>query len=400
LIGHSILLPNRFTLKGEYGHGGLPAKIWRAVQARSRRYRFNPPAGLEAAHLIFLRRMLWTILQIPGKGPMHQPDDILTPYYRLDPEELIRLVESTGLTCDGRLLALNSYENRVYQVGIEDSAPLVVKVYRPGRWSNAQILEEHTFALEIAEAEIPLIPPLEINGRTLHEHNGFRFALFERHGGHAPELDQRDTRIWLGRFLGRMHAVGAEHPFHSRPELTIGSFGYDSVKTLIEGNWLPPHLETAFSSLAEDLLVSIEAAFRRAGKFSKIRLHGDCHPGNILWRDGPLFVDLDDCRSGPAVQDLWMLLSGDGYEMAAQMKDVLEGYCQFCPFNRRELHLIEALRTLRMLHHAAWLAKRWQDPAFPLAFPWFGGPRYWEDLVLGLREQLGRMHEEPLQIPA
>jgi len=330
---------------------------------------------------------------------MQQPDDILTPYYRLDPEELIRLVESTGLVCDGRLLALNSYENRVYQVGIEDAAPLVVKVYRPGRWSNAQILEEHQFALEIAEAEIPLVPPLEIDGRTLHEHNGFRFALFERRGGHAPELEQRDTRVWLGRFLGRMHSVGAEQAFRSRPELTVGNFGYDSVTALIEGKWLPPHLESAFSSLAEDLLVSIEAAFKRAGRFGKIRLHGDCHPGNILWRDGPLFVDLDDCRSGPAVQDLWMLLSGDSHEMAEQMKDVLEGYCQFYPFNRRELHLVEALRTLRMLHHAAWLAKRWQDPAFPIAFPWFGGARYWEDLVLGLREQLGRMHEEPMQIP-
>ena len=328
-----------------------------------------------------------------------QPDDTLTPYYRLDPEQLIKLVESTGLLCDGRLLALNSYENRVYQVGIEDAKPLVVKVYRPGRWSNEQILEEHAFALEIAEAEIPLIPPMEINGQTLHEYSGFRFAMFERRGGHAPELDLESTRVWLGRFLGRMHSVGAEKPFRSRPELTIKSFGYDPVKELLEGQWLPPHLETAFSSLADDLLVSIEASFGRAGKFSKIRLHGDCHPGNILWRDGPLFVDLDDCRSGPAIQDLWMLLSGDNHEMAGQMKDVLEGYTQFHHFDRRELNLVEALRTLRMLHHAAWLAKRWQDPAFPIAFPWFGEPRYWEDLILGLREQLGRMHEEPMQIP-
>jgi len=330
---------------------------------------------------------------------MDQPDDILTPYYRLDPEALIKLVESIGLICDGRLLALNSYENRVYQVGIEDSAPLIAKVYRPGRWSNEQILEEHAFALEIAAAEIPLVPPLVINGETLHEHNGFRFALFARHGGHAPELDQKNTRVWLGRFLGRLHSVGAEKPFHSRPELTIESFAYQSAKELIDGRWLPPHLETAFSTLSDDLLVSIEASFKRAGNFSRIRLHGDCHPGNILWRDGPLFVDLDDCRSGPAVQDLWMLLSGDNYEMAGQMKDVLEGYTQFHHFDRRELNLIEALRTLRMLHHAAWLAKRWQDPAFPIAFPWFGAPRYWEDLILGLREQLGRMQEEPIQLP-
>lgn len=330
---------------------------------------------------------------------MDPVNETLQPYYRLDPEELIKVIESTGLLCDGRLLALNSYENRVYQVGIEDAAPLVAKVYRPGRWTDEQILEEHAFAQEIADAEIPLIAPMVINGKTLHEYDGFRFALFERRGGHAPELDQQTVRVWLGRFLGRIHAVGASKPFRTRPKLTIKSFGHEPVQTLLEENWIPPHLENAFSSLAADLLTSVEASFERAGKITKIRLHGDCHPGNILWRDGPHFVDLDDCRSGPAVQDLWMLLSGESYEMAEQMKDVLDGYTQFHHFNRRELHLIEALRTLRMLHHAAWLAKRWQDPAFPIAFPWFGEPRYWEDLILGLREQLGRMHEEPLQIP-
>lgn len=328
-----------------------------------------------------------------------QPDDaILTPYYRLDPEQLIRVIESTGLMCDGRLQALNSYENRVYQVGIEDSLPLITKVYRPGRWTDAQLLEEHSFALEIADQEIPLIPPMLINGQTLHEHDGFRFAMFERRGGHAPELDQKETRTWLGRFLGRIHAVGADKAFKHRPALTIESFARQPVRELLEGQWLPPHLEVAFSSLADDLVVSIEASYDRAGQFDNIRLHGDCHPGNILWRDGPLFVDLDDCRSGPAIQDLWMLLSGDAWEMGDQMKDVLDGYTQFHHFNRRELNLVEALRTMRMLHHAGWLAKRWQDPAFPIAFPWFGESRYWEDLVLGLREQLGRMQEQPIQV--
>ena len=330
---------------------------------------------------------------------MQKTSDVLTPYYRLDPDTVIQAIESVALECDGRLLALNSYENRVYQVGIEDALPLVTKFYRPGRWTDAQILEEHEFSLEIATAEIPLIPPMDINGQTLHEHDGFRFALFERRGGHAPELDQKDTRVWLGRFLGRIHAIGAASSFKTRPQLTIKSFGHEPVKALLDGQWLPAHLETAFSSLSTDLLTSIEAAFERAGEFTEIRLHGDCHPGNILWRDGPLFVDLDDCRSGPAIQDLWMLLSGESHEMAVQMKDVLEGYTQFHHLNRRELGLIEALRTLRMLHHAAWLAKRWQDPAFPIAFPWFGEPRYWEDLILSLREQLGRMHEPPLQIP-
>lgn len=329
---------------------------------------------------------------------METIDEALTPYYRLDPEMLIRVIESTGLLSDGRLLALNSYENRVYQVGIEDASPLIAKVYRPGRWSDDQILEEHSFALELADAEIPLIPPMLINGKTLHEFEGFRFALFERRGGHAPELDQRNVRLWLGRFLGRIHSVGSASKFNTRPALTIESFGRQPVQELITGQWLPAHLESAFESLSQDLLTSIDAAYERVGKVSNIRLHGDCHPGNILWRDGPFFVDLDDCRSGPAIQDLWMMLSGEPHEMAEQMEDVLEGYKQFHHFSYKELGLIEALRTLRMLHHAAWLAKRWQDPAFPIAFPWFGEPRYWEDLILSLREQLGRMQERPLEI--
>ena len=297
------------------------------------------------------------------------------------------------------MLALNSYANRGYQVGRESSQPLISKFYRPARWTDEQILEEHAFALEIAGAEIPLIPPLQINGKTLHEHGGFRFALFERRGGHGPELDRKDTRVWLGRFLGRIHAVGACRQFNARPELTIESFGRDAIETLDVGQWVPAHLETAFFSLARDLMISVEASFERAGEVSRIRLHGDCHPGNILWRDGPFFVDLDDCRSGPAVQDLWMLLSGEAHEMAVQMQDVLDGYTQFHDFNLRELQLIEALRTLRMLHHAAWLARRWQDPAFPIAFPWFGEPRYWEDLILSLREQLGRMQEPAITCP-
>jgi Ser/Thr protein kinase RdoA (MazF antagonist) len=302
-----------------------------------------------------------------------------TPYYRLDPDTVLQAVDSTGLLTDGRLLALNSYENRVYQVGIEDAEPIVAKFYRPGRWSDAQIQEEHDFSQELAEAEIPLIAPMRIAGRSLFRHEGFRFALFRRQGGHAPELEDKETRLWLGRFLGRMHAVGRARPFQHRPALTPERFGAESIATIIEGRWLPPHLETAFESLAEDLMNTIEYAWGRAGDFATIRLHGDCHPGNLLWRDGPFFVDMDDCQSGPAVQDLWMLLSGDR-------------------FNTAELQLIEPLRTLRMLHHAAWLARRWEDPAFPIAFPWFDSPRYWEELILSLREQLGTMQEPALTL--
>lgn len=329
---------------------------------------------------------------------MDDHKDDKTPYYRLDPDTVLHAVDTTGLLTDGRLLALNSYENRVYQVGIEDSDPVVAKFYRPGRWSDEQILEEHQFSLELADREIPLIAPMQINNETLFHHDGFRFALFRRQGGHAPELEDRETLQWLGRFIGRMHAVGQARPFKFRPALTPERFGDESVAVIREGQWLPPHMETAFDSLADDLLVGIRAAYERAGRVSMIRLHGDCHPGNLLWRDGPYFVDLDDCQSGPAIQDLWMLLSGNSAEMETQLADIIEGYRQFCEFNPVELQLIEALRTLRMLHHAAWLARRWEDPAFPIAFPWFDSPRYWEDLVLGLREQLSAMQEPAIRL--
>lgn len=330
---------------------------------------------------------------------MHDSSGTNAPYYKLGPDNILAAIDSTGLVTDGRLLALNSYENRVYQAGIDESEPVIAKFYRPGRWSDGQILEEHAFALELEEAEIPLIAPSVIGGETLFHHGGFRFALFRRQGGHAPELEDRETLNWLGRFIGRIHTVGQAHPFKLRPTLTAERYGQESINTILAGRWLPPHMETPFESLAGDLMTEISHAYNRAGECRIIRLHGDCHPGNLLWRDGPFFVDLDDCQTGPAVQDLWMLLSGEKSEAGRQLSYILEGYAQFCPFDARELQLIEALRTLRMLHHAAWLAKRWQDPAFPIAFPWFGEPRYWEDLVLGLREQLGRMQEEPIQLP-
>jgi Ser/Thr protein kinase RdoA (MazF antagonist) len=328
---------------------------------------------------------------------MNDTADQNTPYYRLDPDTVLQSVESAGLLTDGRLLALNSYENRVYQVGIEEEQPVVVKFYRPGRWSDEQIREEHSFSLELEQAEIPLVAPTVIEGETLFHHDGFRFTVFRRQGGHAPELEDQETRLWLGRFLGRIHAVGRSRAFDSRPAVTPEAYGDESIRTLIEDRWIPPHLENAFESLAGDLMVQVRGAWDRAGPFERIRLHGDLHLGNLLWRDGPFFVDLDDCRSGPAMQDLWMLLSGDRHEMERQLADVLEGYTQFCSFDRRELNLTEALRTLRMLHHAAWLARRWQDPAFPAAFPWFDSSRYWEDLVLSLREQLSALQEHPLE---
>jgi Ser/Thr protein kinase RdoA (MazF antagonist) len=329
---------------------------------------------------------------------MQMPNDDKTPYYRLNPDTVLQAVDSTGLVTDGRLLALNSYENRVYQVGIEESEPVVAKFYRPGRWDDAQIREEHSFSLELEAAEIPLVAPSVIRSETLHHHDGFRFTLFRRQGGHAPELDDRETRLWLGRFIGRIHAVGRSAAFSERPALTPEAFGDGSIGTLVTNRWIPPHLEQAFESLADDLMMHVKNAYERGGDVRNIRLHGDLHPGNLLWRDGPFFVDLDDCRTGPAIQDLWMLFSGDRHEMEQQLMDVMEGYTQFCDFDRRELQLVEALRTLRMLHHAAWLARRWEDPAFPIAFPWFDNARYWEDLILGLREQLSAMQEPALEL--
>ena len=320
-------------------------------------------------------------------------------YQDLSPDCILDAVESAGLRCNGHLHALNSYENRVYQIGLEEGGFIVAKFYRPGRWSDAAIQEEHDFAWELAEREIPVVPPLrDERGETVHQHAGFRYALYPRRGGRWPDLDNPDNLLWLGRFIGRIHAVGRTKRFASRPALTPERFGRSSIRTVQEEGWLPPHLDQAFDSLTRDLMGGIERAWAAAGDFSVIRLHGDCHPGNLLWRDGPFFVDLDDCQSGPAIQDLWMLLSGDRNEMELQLADVVEGYRQFCDFDYRELLLVEALRTLRMLHHAAWLARRWEDPAFPIAFPWFDSPRFWENLILDLREQAAAMQEPALSL--
>lgn len=321
------------------------------------------------------------------------------PYSGLDPNTIIHAIEAYGYLCDGRLLALNSYENRVYQVGIEEQQPIVAKFYRPERWSDAMILEEHAFALELEAAEIPMVAPLVFDGQTLLEHKGFRFALFPRRGGRTPELDNDDSMEWIGRFLGRIHAIGASTPFEHRLELTIERFGIEPRNYLLDNDWLPSHLEDVFAGLTQDLLTQIENAYQRCGQYQRIRLHGDCHPSNILWTEaGPHFVDLDDCQTGPAIQDLWMLLSGDRAEMSGQLSVILEGYEQFHEFDPRELHLMQALRTLRMIHYTAWLARRWHDPAFPRAFPWFNTMNYWEQQVLDLREQAALVDEGPLAI--
>ena len=324
-----------------------------------------------------------------------------TPVYAaLDPDTILGAIDSVGSHSNGRLLALNSYENRVYQVGVDDDRFLIAKFYRPGRWSDSAILEEHHFSGELIEHQIPVVAPLPgPDDRTLHEFHGYRFSLYPRQGGRWPDLDKSDHLEWMGRLLGRLHWVGALRAFQHRPSLNIETFGVASYQFLLEQGFLPPHVELAYRSLVEDLLRQIRTAWERAGKVHAIRLHGDCHPGNILWTDdGPHFVDLDDCRMGPAVQDLWMLLSGERHEMEQQLSRILAGYTRFADFRPGELYLIEALRTLRMIHYAAWLARRWDDPAFPQAFPWFGSTRYWEDHILSLREQAALLDEPLLSI--
>lgn len=321
-----------------------------------------------------------------------------TPYAGLSPERILGALESVGIACTGSILALNSYENRVYQLGTEEGF-VVAKFYRPGRWSDEGILEEHDFALELAGQEIPVVAPLELADGTLHEHEGYRFAVFPRRGGRWPELGSRDEREWMGRFLGRLHAVGAARRFKHRPVLSIERLGHEPVAELIASDWIPPHLGAAYENITADLLGVIERRFEEAGRLAMLRIHGDCHPGNVLWTDdGPHFVDLDDCMTGPAVQDLWLFLSGSRDEMAGQLSELLEGYTRFMPFAARELHLIESLRTLRMLHYAAWIARRWTDPAFPRAFPWFAENKYWEGHVLSLREQRAALDELPLPV--
>jgi len=321
--------------------------------------------------------------------------DALHPFDTLTPGFIIDAIEAHGYLCDGRMLALNSYENRVYQVGIEGGAPLIVKFYRPGRWSDEQILEEHEFCYELVEHELPVVAPLrDGEGRSLLRSGHFRFALYPRRGGRAPELDNYDNLLVMGRFLGRLHAIGARRPFLYRPVLDSRSYGHDSVELLLE-RFIPADLRLAYETLTRDLLERIDALMAYPGDL--LRVHGDCHVGNVLWRDDtPNFVDFDDTRMAPAVQDIWMLLSGDRLEQTRQLAEVVDGYNEFYDFNPRELRLVEALRTLRIMHYAAWIARRWEDPAFPKAFTWFNTPRYWSEHVLELREQLAALNEPPL----
>ena len=335
----------------------------------------------------------------------------------LTPDLVLDALDSVGLRGDGRLMALSSYENRVYQVQLEDGTAVVAKFYRPERWSDAQIQEEHDFAAELMAYEVPAIGSLILNGQTLHHFGGFAFAVSPRRGGRPPELDDGEVLEWIGRFLARIHTVGARKPFATRPEINVQTFAIEPKEWLLANDMVPLDVQAAWTRNCEDAIKLIASHAILAGISGKnasgndgirvLRLHGDCHPGNILWTPadakpelgpGPHFVDLDDARSGPAVQDLWMLLSGDRSQRTRQLGALVDGYEQFREFDRRELALIEPLRTLRLIHYSAWLARRWSDPTFPANFPWFGSSDYWQGQVQMLEELLEAMQEDPLVV--
>jgi Ser/Thr protein kinase RdoA (MazF antagonist) len=319
------------------------------------------------------------------------------PFSNLSPDLILDAIDSVGIATDGRMLALNSYENRVYQAGVEDASPIVAKFYRPHRWDDAAILEEHVFVQSLADTEIPAVAPSSIDGKTLFTYQDFRFSIFPKHGGRAPELDQEGVLEWIGRFIGRIHSVGALSDFKHRPTLNIETFGEEPSAYLLNEGMMPKELESVYRGVVAHALDGVRRCYDRAGDIPVLRLHGDCHMGNLLWTDaGPHFVDFDDSRMGPAIQDLWMMLSGDQEDMLKQLNEILLGYEDFYEFNPRELHLIEALRTLRLIHYSAWLARRWDDPAFKVAFTWFNTQQYWQDRILELREQIALMDEPPL----
>ena len=321
------------------------------------------------------------------------------PYERLTPDLVIRAVESLGYETDARIFGLNSYENRVYQIGISDGSHLVVKFYRPGRWSLDQILEEHQFSKELAALEIPVIPPIELEEQSVFEFEGFHLAVFPLFIGRPLELDNFANLLVMGRFIGRIHSVGTEANFVNRLEINIDRFAKQSRDFLLDNDFIPSDLTVAYETLSQDLISKVETCFGNHGAIKKLRIHGDCHPGNVLWKDNaPNFVDFDDTMNGPAIQDLWMMLSGSRDQKQAQLLELVKGYNEFFHFPVTELSLIESLRTLRIMNYSAWLARRWVDPAFPRNFPWFNSSRYWSEHILQLREQFSALDEPPLEV--
>ena len=315
-------------------------------------------------------------------------------YANLTPDRILDAIESLGIVPDCSLLALNSYENRVYRFADQDNTRFVIKVYRPQRWTEQQILEEHDFTLALANEELPVVPPIVRDKQTLFWHEGYCFALFPNRGGRILDLEQTDQLQWLGRFLARIHNIGAISPFKARAQLSIESFGHANLECLKNCEQTPDALREAYLTIVQQILELCDQRANALSYCQTLRLHGDCHQGNVLWTDaGPHFVDFDDSIMGPAVQDLWMLVCGQGDEKLKQWDALLEGYQEFRDFELRELNLIEVLRALRMINYTAWLARRWTDPAFKQHFPWFDSGQYWENQILLLKEQFSAIQE-------
>lgn len=329
--------------------------------------------------------------------------DSTHPYDALTPDVVIDAVESSGRLSDARILALNSYENRVYQVGLDQGEPVIAKFYRPGRWSDQQIDEEHRFTRHLLAQEIPVVAPLDLDSAaeipTLGSHAGFRFAIYPRQGGRAPELDDLEHLHQLGRFIGRIHRAGLDFPFRHRIALSLDA-SRDNVEFLLSAGFVPSDLEAPYRAITAEILDAVSIRPPDASRYAQISLHGDCHSGNVLWRDDrPHFVDFDDAITGPAIQDLWMLLSGSKDQRQRQLLEIAEGYDMFHQFDPRQLDLIEPLRAMRVLYFNTWIARRWDDPAFPLAFPWFNTPRYWSEYILELKELLSELQAPALTMP-
>ena len=312
------------------------------------------------------------------------------PYADLSPDVVLDAVESAGFFTDGRMLALASYENRVYQIGLEDAGMIVAKFYRPGRWSDAAIAEEHAFALELDDAELPIVAPLRIGDATLLVHAGYRFALYPRRGGRAPELESPDHLAWMGRLLARMHGIGARGRFAARGAIDTNTFIRDAARAVVASDLLPTRLAQTYAARTDAIAALIDARWADLQPLASLRLHGDCHAGNVLWTDsGPHFVDLDDARMGPAVQDLWMLAPSP-----RALDALLEGYAEFRDFDPRERALVEPLRIMRQVHWAGWVAARWHDPAFPRAFAYAGEARWWEQHLNDLAEAQAQLQDD------
>jgi Ser/Thr protein kinase RdoA (MazF antagonist) len=316
-------------------------------------------------------------------------------YYQLTPDAITDALAGMGFYVDSGLMALNSYENRVYRFKNEEEGNLVAKFYRPGRWSREQIEEEHAFVAALAADGVRVVQPLQREQQSLFEYKGILFAVWPAIAARQLEADNLEQLEALGEQLAKLHLRGEREPLGHRSRMDP-AVELPLARDLLERHGqIPAALRQPFFSLLERLLEEVCRRYRPA---TDIALHGDCHGGNLLWQGGPWLLDFDDCRRGPAVQDIWMMLSGSRQEQLVQLDSLLAGYEMVREFDNPELALIEPLRSMRIINYMAWLASRWSDPAFPVNFPWFNTEGYWQQQIAVLREQLEALAAPPLSL--